>query len=111
MSQNVEKLRCRIAQFQLHIPMRINIDYSGFLFCRIGRKKTLFLSFGLALGSSVGVAFSPSYPVFVALRFLVGFSTAGIFMTAFVIGNIFLIYWLTQISYKQCGSLVKVIVV
>jgi MFS family permease len=65
----------------------INIDYSGFLFCRIGRKKTLFLSFGLALGSSVGVAFSPSYPVFVALRFLVGFSTAGIFMTAFVIGN------------------------
>jgi MFS family permease len=93
-----------------HLWLDVNIDYSGFLFCRIGRKKTLFLSFGLALGSSVGVAFSPSYPVFVALRFLVGFSTAGIFMTAFVIGNIFLINWLTQISYKQCGSLVKILI-
>ncbi|XP_076077828.1 organic cation transporter protein-like [Mytilus galloprovincialis] len=59
---------------------------TGMLSDKIGRKKTLFLSFLLALGATVGLAFSPSYPVFVTLRFFVGFSMAGIFMTAFVIG-------------------------
>ncbi|CAG2222323.1 OCTN [Mytilus edulis] len=59
---------------------------TGMLSDKIGRKKTLFLSFFLALATTVGLAFSPSYPVFVTLRFFVGFSMAGIFMTAFVIG-------------------------
>ncbi|XP_060072913.1 organic cation transporter protein-like [Ylistrum balloti] len=51
----------------------------------IGRKKTLYISLLLLLGTTLGVAWAPDFVTFCVLRFLVGASCAGMFMTAFVI--------------------------
>ncbi|XP_060072912.1 organic cation transporter protein-like [Ylistrum balloti] len=51
----------------------------------IGRKKTLYISFWLLLGTTLGVAWAPDFVTFCVLRCLVGASCAGMFMTAFVI--------------------------
>ncbi|XP_076078144.1 organic cation transporter protein-like isoform X2 [Mytilus galloprovincialis] len=58
----------------------------GTLSDMIGRKKTLYLSSWLLLISTMAVAWAPSFWVFCVLRFIVGFSCAGLFMTAFVLG-------------------------
>ena len=47
------------------------------------------LSILLLLGSTLGVAWAPNYAVFCILRFLVGMSCAGMFMTGFVLGELF----------------------
>ncbi|XP_069108125.1 organic cation transporter protein-like [Argopecten irradians] len=52
----------------------------------IGRKKTLCLSFLLLFGTTLAVSWAPDFITFCILRFLVGASCAGMFMTAFVIG-------------------------
>ncbi|XP_060072921.1 organic cation transporter protein-like isoform X4 [Ylistrum balloti] len=52
----------------------------------IGRKKTLYISFLLLLGTTLSVAWAPNFVTFCVLRFLVGASCAGMFMTTFVIG-------------------------
>ena len=54
---------------------------------RFGRKKaTLLLTIAL-VGSSVGVAFSPSYEVFVITRFLSGAFTIANFIAVFTYGK------------------------
>ncbi|KAK3098565.1 hypothetical protein FSP39_020715 [Pinctada imbricata] len=58
----------------------------GALSDAFGRKKTLMLSILLLLCSSMGVAWAPDYATFCVLRFFVGFSCAGLFMTGFVLG-------------------------
>lgn len=52
----------------------------------LGRKKTLYISSWLLLSSTLAVAWSPSFWVFCILRFIVGLSCAGMFMTSFVLG-------------------------
>ncbi|XP_069135003.1 organic cation transporter protein-like isoform X1 [Argopecten irradians] len=52
----------------------------------IGRKKTLYISFVMLLGTTLGLAWAPDFLTFCILRFLIGASCAGMFMTAFVIG-------------------------
>ncbi|XP_033741747.1 organic cation transporter protein-like [Pecten maximus] len=49
----------------------------------IGRKKTLCLSFLLLFGTTLGVTWAPDFITFCVLRFFVGASCAGMFMTAF----------------------------
>ncbi|XP_033741750.1 uncharacterized protein LOC117328333 [Pecten maximus] len=51
----------------------------------IGRKKTLHFSFLMLLGTTLGLAWAPDFVTFCVLRFLIGVSCAGVFMTAFVI--------------------------
>lgn len=52
----------------------------------LGRKKTLYVSSWLLLISTLAVAWAPSFWVFVVLRFIIGTSCAGIFMSGFVLG-------------------------
>ncbi|XP_062580306.1 organic cation transporter protein-like [Saccostrea cucullata] len=58
----------------------------GILSDAIGRKKTLCLSVIAMMASTIGLAWAPSYPVFVLIRICVGAATSGVFMTGFVIG-------------------------
>ncbi|KAM5318602.1 organic anion transporter 3 isoform 2-T2 [Glossophaga mutica] len=50
----------------------------GSLSDRFGRKPILSFSYLLLAASGSGAAFSPAFPVYMALRFLCGFSIAGI---------------------------------
>ncbi|KAL3882126.1 hypothetical protein ACJMK2_028497 [Sinanodonta woodiana] len=56
----------------------------------MGRKKTLYFSLILMLGSTMSLTWAPNYATYVSLRFLVGASCAGIFITAFVISMEFM---------------------
>ncbi|XP_048767294.2 organic cation transporter protein-like isoform X2 [Ostrea edulis] len=58
----------------------------GALSDKIGRKKTLILSILSLLASSLAVSWAANFYVFCVLRFIVGFSCAGLFMSAFVLG-------------------------
>ncbi|XP_062581641.1 organic cation transporter protein-like [Saccostrea cucullata] len=58
----------------------------GALADKIGRKKTLILSILVLLASSLAVSWVANYYLFCVLRFVVGFSCAGTFMSAFVLG-------------------------
>lgn len=58
----------------------------GALSDKIGRKKTLILSVLALLASSLAVAWAANFYLFCVLRFIVGFSCAGTFMSAFVLG-------------------------
>ncbi|KAJ8315875.1 LOW QUALITY PROTEIN: hypothetical protein KUTeg_008025 [Tegillarca granosa] len=57
----------------------------GLLSDTIGRKKTLLLSILLMLVSSMALPWSPDFATFAVLRFFIGMSNIGIFMTGFVI--------------------------
>ncbi|KAK3593126.1 hypothetical protein CHS0354_018254 [Potamilus streckersoni] len=59
--------------------------FFGFLSDKIGRKKTLYVSFILMLISTVALTWAPNYAAFVSLRFFVGASASGIFITAYII--------------------------
>ncbi|KAK3098634.1 hypothetical protein FSP39_021403 [Pinctada imbricata] len=56
----------------------------GLLSDLIGRKKTLFTAIFLLSASAFSMVASPSYLVFVCLRFCVGVCNVGVFMTAYV---------------------------
>ncbi|XP_061193507.1 organic cation transporter protein-like isoform X1 [Saccostrea echinata] len=58
----------------------------GALADKIGRKKTLILSILVLLASSLAVSWAANFYLFCVLRFIVGFSCAGTFMSAFVLG-------------------------
>lgn len=47
------------------------------------------LSVLLHVGGTFGSAFAPNYAAFLALRFIVGMSNMGLFMSTFVIGKNF----------------------
>ncbi|KAM9737184.1 solute carrier family 22 member 13-like [Menidia menidia] len=54
---------------------------------RFGRRSVLLLSIGLQTVFGVAVAFAPSFPVYVALRFAVGTTVSGVIINAFVLGT------------------------
>ncbi|XP_046583398.1 organic cation transporter protein-like [Haliotis rubra] len=60
--------------------------FLGLLSDLIGRKKTFFLSIFFHCASSISIAFAPNMVGFIALRFINGVSSTGVFMTSFVIG-------------------------
>ena len=68
--------------------------HSCMLFFRIGRKKTLILSVLCLLASSLAVSWAADFYLFCVLRFIVGFSCAGLFMSAFVLGDYLIIWFL-----------------
>ena len=59
-----------------------------YFFYSIGRKKTLYICLMLLLGSSVAICYVPEYYSFVVLQFVIGTTTLGSWMAAFVTGNI-----------------------
>ncbi|XP_060068379.1 organic cation transporter protein-like [Ylistrum balloti] len=81
-----DKLKTSHAQMIFFGGVLVGAIGLGSLSDIIGRKKTLYISFLLLLGSTLGVAWAPDFITFCVLRFLVGTSCAGMFMTAFVIG-------------------------
>ncbi|XP_033740181.1 organic cation transporter protein-like [Pecten maximus] len=81
-----DKLKTSHAQMIFFGGVLVGAIGLGSLSDIIGRKKTLYLSFLLLLGSTLGVAWAPDFITFCILRFLVGTACAGMFMTAFVIG-------------------------
>ena len=54
---------------------------------RFGRKRALMMSLTLHVGCGVATAFSPTYPVFATLRFFMGLSNLGAFLTAYTLGE------------------------
>ncbi|KAF7664681.1 hypothetical protein LDENG_00168470 [Lucifuga dentata] len=54
---------------------------------RYGRRFTLLLSLALQAVFGVAVAFAPSFPVYVILRFVVGTTISGVIINAFVLGT------------------------
>ncbi|XP_068922286.1 solute carrier family 22 member 11-like [Petaurus breviceps papuanus] len=54
----------------------------GYLSDRFGRKQMLPLSYLLLAVSSTGAAFAPTFPVYCCLRFLLGFSIAGMLLSS-----------------------------
>ena len=54
---------------------------------RIGRKKTMILSLLGLLASSLAISWAADFYLFCVLRFVVGFSSAGLFMSTFVHGD------------------------
>ncbi|XP_060068370.1 organic cation transporter protein-like [Ylistrum balloti] len=81
-----DKLRTSHAQMIFFGGVFLGAIILGSVSDIIGRKKTLCLSFLMLFGTTLGLAWAPDYITFCILRFLVGASCAGMFMTAFVIG-------------------------
>ncbi|CAJ1083733.1 solute carrier family 22 member 6-B [Xyrichtys novacula] len=54
---------------------------------RYGRRFILLLSIALQTVFGVAVAFAPSFPVYVVLRFVVGTTISGVIINAFVLGT------------------------
>ncbi|XP_042290733.1 solute carrier family 22 member 13 [Thunnus maccoyii] len=54
---------------------------------RYGRRFVLLLSIALQTVFGVAVAFAPSFPVYVTLRFVVGATISGVIINAFVLGT------------------------
>lgn len=68
--------------------------YLKFIDFRFGRRKIMFGSLLLHLVSGLATGWSPSFAIFCVVRFLVGVSVSGIFLTAFVLGWYFVIlHW------------------
>lgn len=57
------------------------------------------LSVLLHVGGTFGSAFAPNYAAFLALRFIVGMSNMGLFMSTFVIGKNF---FYKKMSLNDC---------
>ena len=80
------------------------------IFCvfisRFGRKMTLCVSSILYLGCALGIAWTPSYVVYLVLIFAVGFFSVGNFMPAFVMGkwNTFSMVTCTLLSNHSLNS-------
>ncbi|XP_045039321.1 organic anion transporter 3 isoform X3 [Desmodus rotundus] len=53
--------------------------------CRFGRKPILSCSYLLLAASGSGAAFSPAFPMYMALRFLCGFSIAGVTLSSVIL--------------------------
>lgn len=52
----------------------------------IGRKKALMAMVALMAASSIAVSWSPSFVVYIILRFITGFTISGLFLVIFVLG-------------------------
>ena len=54
---------------------------------KFGRRPTMLVAIVIQICSTIITAFSTNYIMFVAFRFLVAFSVAGVFECGFVLGN------------------------
>ncbi|XP_033740180.1 organic cation transporter protein-like [Pecten maximus] len=81
-----DKLKTSHAQMIFFGGVLVGAICLGSLSDIIGRKKTLYLSFLMLLGTTLSLAWAPDFTTFCILRFLIGASCAGMFMTVFVIG-------------------------
>ncbi|XP_051949477.1 solute carrier family 22 member 13-like [Xyrauchen texanus] len=54
---------------------------------RYGRRFAMLLSLALQTVFGVAAAFAPNFPVYVALRFIIGMSVSGVIINAFVLGT------------------------
>ncbi|WAR09240.1 LOW QUALITY PROTEIN: ORCT-like protein, partial [Mya arenaria] len=81
-----DELLPSIAKMLFFAGVLVGALFFGILSDKIGRKKTLMVSFLLVIASSIALSWANSYAMFVAMRFLVGAGNSGIFMTGFVIG-------------------------
>ncbi|TRZ00457.1 hypothetical protein DNTS_033222 [Danionella cerebrum] len=54
---------------------------------RYGRRFAMLLSLALQTVFGVAAAFSPNFPIYVALRFLIGMTISGVIINAFVLGT------------------------
>lgn len=59
----------------------------GDLSDRFGRRPTFFISLVIQLIGGLLAAISPEYITFVLARILIGASTSGVFLVAYVIGT------------------------
>ncbi|XP_068185755.1 organic cation/carnitine transporter 2-like isoform X2 [Antennarius striatus] len=75
---------------------------SGQISDRIGRKPVLFGGTALLTIFSIAVAFAPSWPVCVALFFMLGLGQITIYVTAFVMGSELLIGWARVMFSNLC---------
>lgn len=57
------------------------------LSCRFGRKPILSGSYLLLAASGSGAAFSPSFAIYMVLRFLCGFSMAGVTLSTVILSE------------------------
>lgn len=64
----------------------------GSLSDRLGRRPVFFYALCQQLTCGVIAAFAPNYTVFVVARFLIGVSNSGVFLVAFVIGELELLF-------------------
>uniref|UniRef100_A0A673CR50 Solute carrier family 22 member 13b n=1 Tax=Sphaeramia orbicularis TaxID=375764 RepID=A0A673CR50_9TELE len=71
---------------------------------RFGRRFVVLLSKLLLLLFGVGVAFSPNIYVYIALKFVCGFSVSGILANAFVIGG----EWSDSSKFALCTTICHV---
>lgn len=55
--------------------------------CRFGRKPILSCSYLLLAASGSGAAFSPAFPIYMALRFVCGFSMAGVTLSTVILSE------------------------
>lgn len=69
-----------------HPPWRAHAAPSP-LSCRFGRKPILSGSYLLLAASGSGAAFSPSFSVYMVLRFLCGFSMAGVTLSTVILSE------------------------
>lgn len=58
------------------------------LFRRFGRKMSMMIALLLHIAACIGSAFATSFLVFTSLRFFVGVSNMGIFLSAYVLGKL-----------------------
>lgn len=59
----------------------------GYLSDKFGRKPTFIICLLIQLLSGVIVGIAPNFPTFVAFRAILGSTTSGVFIVAYVIGN------------------------
>lgn len=63
------------------------ISLSVFSDCRYGRKPIFFISLVVQVVFGVLAAFAPEYVTFTIARLVVGATTSGVFLVAYVIGK------------------------
>ena len=84
-----------------HIPV-FNSNVSALLSCfaRLGRRKTLYLTFIILIAVAFGVCWAPEYVSFVILQFIIGAACHGAFMICCVLGQ----YYIFCLSFGVCWA-------
>lgn len=72
---------------------------------RFGRRPTFFISLVLQLIGGLLAAIAPEYVTFVLARIIIGATTSGVFLIAYVIGTFYFIltdFYLLKFFTYQC---------
>lgn len=68
----------------------------GALSDKYGRKPIFFLSLIIQLVGGIVVAVAPEFVTYIVFRAIVGSTTSGVFLVAYVIGEFFFLYTLQR---------------